>query len=156
MLGRTNSIYIDFFCQMLKGVISKMNNSRNYNRKGPKPPNFFIGIGLLGIGLFLFFNQLTVSSSWFSYSMFRVGGFGISNGWTVIPLVIGIVMLFNNTKSIVGKVLATLGVLLILVSIVTTVHIRLSRTSLFSYIVMLTFIVGGANLIFKSLTMKRN
>ncbi|MBP1044892.1 hypothetical protein I6N96_01270 [Enterococcus sp. BWM-S5] len=133
-----------------------MNNSKNYNRKGPKPPNFFIGIGLLGIGLFLFFNQLTVSSSWFSYGMFRIGGIWISNGWTVLPLVIGIVMIFNNTKSVVGKILAIIGVLLILVSIVTTVHIRLSRTSLFSYILMLTFIIGGANLIFKSLALKRN
>ncbi|WP_086348165.1 hypothetical protein [Candidatus Enterococcus clewellii] len=132
-----------------------MNNSNKYSRKEPKPPNFFIGMGLLAIGLFLFFNQLTVSSSWFSYSMFRVGGFGVSNGWTVIPLVIGIVMIFNNTKSIIGKILAILGIALIIVSIVTTVHIRLSRTSLFSYILMLTFIIGGANLMFKSLTLKR-
>lgn len=87
--------------------------------------------------------------------MFRVGGFGVSNGWTVIPLVIGIVMIFNNTKSIIGKILAILGIALIIVSIVTTVHIRLSRTSLFSYILMLTFIIGGANLMFKSLTLKR-
>lgn len=132
-----------------------MNNPKKYSRKEPKPPNFFIGMGLLVIGLFLFFNQLTVSSSWFSYSLFRVGGFWISNGWTVIPLVIGIVMIFNNTKSIIGKVLAILGALLIIVSVVMTVHIRLSRTSLFSYIIMLSFIIGGANLMFKSLIPRR-
>lgn len=132
-----------------------MNNPKKYSRKEPKPPNFFIGMALLAIGLFLFFNQLTVSSSWFSYSMFRIGGFGISNGWTVIPLVIGIVMIFNNTKSIIGRVLAIAGALLIVVSIVMTVHIRLSRTSLFSYIVMLTLIIGGANLMFKSILPKR-
>ena len=57
---------------------------------------FFIGIVLLGAGLFMLSKRVMVHSSWY---VWQIGGFDLSSGTVTIPLIIGIIWYFINKLS---------------------------------------------------------
>jgi uncharacterized protein len=65
---------------------------------------------------------------------------------TLVPLLIGIGLLFFNGKSIFGWVLAGGGLVIIFAGIITNLEIYFQRTSLFNVILMLTLFAAGLGL----------
>lgn len=111
---------------------------------------FVVGILLLVVGLYWFMSSVTVTSGFFGMMMggFRVGGL------VVVPFLVGIVWMFINTEAILAKVVAILGFILIIASIIaSTTFIFRSRT-LYEYLLMLVFIFGGLGLIMRVLFAK--
>lgn len=116
---------------------------------------FIIGIILLGVGLFLFSNQVSVGMTWYSWRFFVFGSYNLSNGIVSIPLIIGIIMLFFDHKSILAKIFTTLGALFIILTIIMGIQFRFERTSLFVYILIVGLIAAGSGIILKVLFKKR-
>lgn len=114
---------------------------------------FFIGLLLLGGGLFWVFQSVRVTTAWGSY-FYRIGGWGVPNGVIIIPLLIGIIMLFMMKRKIFGWIVTSIGVLAILLSIMNSVSFHFVSQSLFSYILMFGFVAVGAALVIKSLFAK--
>lgn len=114
---------------------------------------FFIGVILLGVGLFMLSKRVMVHSSWY---VWRIGGFDLSSGTITIPLIIGIIWYFFNSKSIAPKIIITLSVIFIVVSIIMSVRIHFVTTSMFDYILILGMSAAGAGLLLKTLFKKRN
>lgn len=110
--------------------------------------HFFLGIILVAVSIFMILQCTTVSTVWYTW---RIGSFGMPNGAIVIPLLIGIGVLFYNSKSAIGLILVILGVLFILLTIILSVQIRFSTTSLYEYILMFGMFMAGAGLLLKSL-----
>ena len=69
----------------------------------------------------------------------------------MLPLIIGIGVLFFNGKSIVGWILLFAGVIIIFTGILMNLQIYFERTSLFNTIVMIVLLAGGIGLILRSL-----
>jgi multisubunit Na+/H+ antiporter MnhF subunit len=107
---------------------------------------FFLGLILAGIGGYLLFNQVQVHTSFW-----RFGGLANSFGISLIPMLLGVAILFYNGKSTIGRILTFGGLLFIIVGIIANMDIYFQRTSLFNTLVMLVLIAGGLGLIFKSL-----
>src|SRR4051812_22970095 len=107
---------------------------------------FVFGLILAGIGGYLLFNQVQVHTSFW-----RFGGMANSFGISLIPLLLGVGMLFFNGKSKLGWVLTVGGFLFIIVGILANMDIYFQRTSLFNTLVMLVLLAGGLGLILKSL-----
>jgi hypothetical protein len=107
---------------------------------------FFIGLVLAGIGTYLLFNQVQVHTSFF-----RFGGLANSFGISLLPLLIGVGILFFSGKSIIGWLLTVGGFLFILVGVIANMDIYFQRTSLFNTLVMLILIAAGLGLIIRSL-----
>jgi len=106
---------------------------------------FFLGLVMVVIGAYLITNRIVVVSSywsWGGYSMF---------GLSLLPLIIGIGILFFNGKSIVGWILLFLGVVIIFAGVLMNLHIYFQATSLFGTIVMIVLLAGGIGLIFRAL-----
>lgn len=114
---------------------------------------FFIGIILLGAGLFMLSKRVMVHSSWYSW---RIGGFNLSSGTITIPLIIGIIYYFYNPKSIVAKIIITLSVVFIVISIIMSVRINFVTTSMFDYVLIFGMAAAGSGLLLKTLFKKRN
>jgi hypothetical protein len=76
--------------------------------------------------------------------------FGIS----LIPLLIGVALLFFDGRSKLGWVLTLLGALVIVLGILTNLTIFFRPTSLFNTIIMLVLLAGGLGLIARSLRAK--
>lgn len=113
---------------------------------------FFIGIILLGAGLFMLSKRVMVHSSWY---IWHLGGFDISSGTITIPLIIGIIWYFFDSKSIIPKIIITLSIVFIVISIIMSVRINFVTTSLFDYILILGMAAAGAGLLLRTLFRKR-
>ncbi len=106
---------------------------------------FLLGLGMAIVGAYLLSNRLTVSSGY--WTLWGYSAFGIS----LIPLMIGIGLLFFNGRSPVGWLLLGGSLLAIGAGIVANLHVYLQPTSLFATLVMLTLLAGGVGLVAKAL-----
>lgn len=122
------------------------------NKGGNVLLQFFIGFILFCVGVFMVFQCTTITMAWYSWS---IGGFGFPQGAVIIPLLIGIGLLFYNSKSIISWLVFILGIVFVLVTIIMSVRIHFNTTSLFNYILMFGSILAGTGLLLKSLFMKR-
>ena len=141
-----------------KKFSEELNNMRNYSTKSNSSSSndllqFFLGVILLGVGLFMLSKRVLVHSSWYTW---RIGGFDLSSGTVTIPLIIGIIWYFFNNKSIIPKIIITLSVIFIVVTIIMSVRINFVTTSMFDYILIFGMAAAGAGLLLKTLFKKRD
>jgi hypothetical protein len=106
---------------------------------------FLFGLALAIAGGYLIMNQVQVTSGYWAW--WGTNTFGL----TLIPLVIGIGLLFFNGRSVAGWLLAGGGAIIVFVGILANLQIYWRQTSLFILILMLTMFVGGLGLMFRSL-----
>lgn len=106
---------------------------------------FFLGLGMAVAGAYLLTNHVVVTSSF--WSVWGYNTFGLS----LLPLVIGIGVLFFNGRSIIGWLLLFVGVVIIFTGILMNLQIYFQPTSLFNTIVMLVLLAGGIGLIARAL-----
>ena len=106
---------------------------------------FFLGLVMVVIGAYLITNRIVVVSSYWSF-----GGYSML-GLSLLPLIIGIGILFFNGKSIIGWILLLLGVVIIFAGVLMNLQIYFQATSLFGTIVMIVLLAGGIGLIFRAL-----
>ena len=109
---------------------------------------FFAGLAMTAGGGYLLLNQVTVTSGF--WQMWGYNAFGIS----LIPLLIGIGLLFFDGRSKLGWLLTALGALIILLGILSNLTIFFRPTSLFNTLIILGLLAGGLGLIARSLRTK--
>jgi len=125
----------------------RMNESRFRGAGGTEGG---IGIFLLGFamaiaGAWLLTNQVSVTSG--GWHLWGYNAFGLS----LLPLTIGIALLFFNGRSIAGWLLSIAGAVIIFVGILTNLEIYFRPTSLFNTLLMLALLAGGIGLVARSL-----
>ena len=125
--------------------------SEKEKRETQNTLEFYIGILLMGAGLFFLLNKTIVSSGFYNW---RFGGFNISSGIIIVPLIIGIIWLFYNPKSILAKLITILGGIFIVASIIMSLRISFTSTTMFDYIIMIVLISSGAGLLLRSFLKK--
>jgi len=109
--------------------------------------SFFAGLLVMGVGVYMVFDRVTVHTSFWRF----FGGAQTSFGVTLLPLLAGVGFLAFNGKSLLGWVLAAGGVALILVGVLMNLDIYFQPTSLFATLVMFGLIAGGLGLFAKGL-----
>jgi hypothetical protein len=109
---------------------------------------FLAGLAMAVGGGYLLMNQVTVSSG--LWQLWGYNAFGIS----LIPLLIGVGLLFFDGRSKLGWVLTVLGSLVIVLGILTNLTIFFRPTSLFNTMIILVLLAGGLGLIARSLRAK--
>ena len=138
---------------MFKNEKEKKSNLQSTNYSGNDVLSLFLGILLLGAGLFILSKRVVVSSGWY---IWRFGNFDLSSGTITIPLIIGIIWYFFNNKSIVAKVIITLSIIFIVISIIMSVRLYFISTSLFDYILIFGMSAAGSGLLLKFFFQKHN
>lgn len=109
--------------------------------------SFLLGFALLCVGGYLLLDRVSVYGGYWSW----FGSAGSSFGVTLIPLLLGIGMLFYNGKSLLGWLLAVGGTLVIFAGIIANLQIHFQSTSLFNTLIMLILIMAGLGLIARAL-----
>lgn len=107
---------------------------------------FFVGLGLVGVGAYLLLDRVTVHTSFW-----RMSGGGSAFGVTLIPMLIGVGLLFFSAKSTLGWVLTIAGFGAIVVGVVSNMDIYFQPTSLITTLIMLGMMAAGLGLIVRSL-----
>ena len=108
---------------------------------------FLIGLVLAAAGTWLITNQVTVTSSFSFFGFSRQGTFGL----TMVPLLVGIGLLFFNGKSIAGWIVTIAGAAMILAAVLMNLQIFWRPTSLFNTIMMWGMLAAGLGMVFRSL-----
>lgn len=140
-------------------LLREMEQLKKESGIGKKPKHeknilieFLVGLVLLGVGLFWIFQSVSVTSSFGGFM--RFGGFYAPNGTVIIPLLIGIIMLFLMERKVFGWIVTAIGIAVILIAIIMSVHLRFNGGSLYNYILMFGFTGVGGGLVIKSLFKK--
>ena len=106
---------------------------------------FLFGLGMAIAGGWLLTNQVTVTTN--GWHMWGYNGFGLS----LIPLILGIGLLFFNGRSVIGWLLTFAGTIIIFVGILTNLDIYFRPSTLFNTVLMLVLFAGGIGLVARSL-----
>ncbi len=106
---------------------------------------FIFGVGLAGAGAYLLTTRVMVTTGGF-----RLWGYN-SFGLSLIPFLLGIGLLFFNGRSIAGKLLTFLGLVIIFAGIISNLNIYFQATSLFETLLMLGMMAAGIGLIARAI-----
>jgi hypothetical protein len=119
-------------------------NIRGAGGTGGGVGHFFLGLTLTGLGLYLFLSRVTVVSN--AWTIFGFSGFGAA----LIPLILGIALLFFNARSIAGWVLAVGSFLVIVFGIITNLTFFFMPTNLVVTLLMMGMMGAGLGLVLRS------
>ena len=106
---------------------------------------FLGGVAMVVAGGYLLTSRVTVTSGY--WTLWGYDAFGLS----MLPLLVGIGMLFFNGRSFFGWLLLLVGAVIILAGIIASLRIWFQPTSLFATIMILGLMAGGIGLIAKAL-----
>ena len=106
---------------------------------------FLVGAGMIVGGGYLLLTRVTVASG--GWSLWGYNAFGLS----LLPLLVGIGVLFFNGRSLLGWGLTGAGALIIVAGILANMHIYFQSTSLYDTLIMLGLLAGGIGLVAKSI-----
>jgi uncharacterized protein len=114
--------------------------------------HFFLGLVLMIAGGYTFLRAVHVWSGFgWGGALFAYGGFGVSGGTLLIPLLIGIAMIFYNANGVLGWVVMAGSLLALGIGIVSSIHFTLAGMSLFDLILILGLFMAGLGLFLRSL-----
>jgi hypothetical protein len=106
---------------------------------------FLAGAAMVIAGGYLLMTRVSVvSGGWLFYGY---DAFGLS----LVPLLVGIGLLFYNGRSLAGWALTGAGTIIIFAGIISHLQIYFQRTSLFDTLLMLGMLAGGIGLVVRSL-----
>ena len=98
-------------------------------------------------GGWLISNQVMVHGSFNLFgSIFGGGGFGL----TMLPLLVGVGMLFFNGKSFAAWLVTFAGIAIVLAAVLMNLQIWWRPTSLFNTVLMWGLLAAGLGMIFRS------
>ncbi len=119
---------------------------------------YLAGLLMMVVGTYLFLSKIMVTTGAFSrgfgmgshlYSL--GGGYGVTGGMILIPFIIGVVMIFWNSKNILGWLLTGASVVALIAGIIINIRMTLVPMSAFDIMTLLVLIAGGAGMFFSSL-----
>src|SRR5215467_11052597 len=106
---------------------------------------FVFGLGMVIAGGYLFLSRVTVTSGY--WTLWGYNSFGLS----LIPLLLGIGLLFFDGRSVFGWALTFGGVVVMITGIIANLQIYFSPTSLTDTMIMLVMLAAGIGLVARSL-----
>lgn len=139
----SSSSFTSFTLDDTLRTVAPERTARSFQGPGGTPGGvgmFIFGLVLAIAGGYLIMNQVQVTSGYWHW--WGPNTFGL----TLIPLVIGIGLLFFNGRSIAGWVLSGGGAVIIFVGILANLQIFFTPTSLFNVILMLVMFAAGLGL----------
>ncbi len=113
---------------------------------------FLVGLVMMVGGFYLLLSSIVVKAQFgFGYRVFSFGGYGVTSGMIMIPFLFGVGMIFYNSKSYLGWVLAVGSLVSLIFGVIANVNFVLRGMSAFELIVILVLAFGGLGLFLKSL-----
>ena len=113
---------------------------------------FFIGLAMIVAGGYLFLNSIQVTHNFgLGRTLYSFGGFSMTTGMVLVPLIFGVGMIFYNAKNIIGWFLAAASLIMLAFGIISSIQFRFQSMSAFDLIVILVLLVGGIGLFLSSL-----
>ena len=113
---------------------------------------FFVGLAMMIVGGYLFFDSIRVESGYrWGMGLYEAGGFAVTGGMILIPLIAGIGVLFYDARNPIGWLLGGGSLLALAFGVIRSIRFTFQSMSLFSLLVILVLLFGGIGLFLSSL-----
>jgi hypothetical protein len=113
---------------------------------------FLIGLVMMVAGGYLFLNAIHISYGFhMGYRLYSFGGFHLTGGMTLFPLIFGIGFIFYNSRSIIGWLLTIASLVMLGAGIIAGIRFNLHGMSAFDLIMIFILLFGGLGLFLSSL-----
>lgn len=113
---------------------------------------FLIGVVMMCGGLYLLFNSIVVTSSFgMGYRIYGAGGYSVTSGMVMIPFMLGVGIVFYNSKNPLGWLLSCGSLVALVFGVIASVQFNIKPMSAFDLITILVLSVGGLGLFLRSL-----
>ncbi len=118
--------------------------------------NFIIGFVMMCGGGYMLLQSITVNTRFgFGSSLYNIGGMGggfnITGGTIMLPFVIGVGIIFYNSRNYIGWLLAAGSLVALIFGVISNIQFSMQRMSAFDLIVILVLFVGGIGMLIRSL-----
>ncbi len=126
-------------------LLNGLENPSKSNKDGNELLRFFGGLLLFGAGMYMILQNLSVTSAMGGTSIFHMGGMNIPNGTIMVPILIGIALLFLCDRKLWGWLFIAVGIVIVIAAVILSVSIHWRTNSAWVFLVMfgMTF-AGGA------------
>ncbi len=114
---------------------------------------FFLGLLMFAGGVFMILQNVVVRTSW-GTSFYHIGDWSVPNGMIMLPVLIGIVMLFVMEKRIFGWIVFILGLLFILLTVIMSVQISWKTSNAYMFLLMFGLVAAGGGMLMRVLFRK--
>ncbi len=126
-------------------------DERSSSKDGNELLRFFGGLLLFGAGLYMIFQNLIITSSWGVGSIFRIGNLNIPNGTIMIPLLIGIALLFLVDRKLWGWLFIGVGIVIILAAVLMSVSVTWRTSNGWMFFTMFALTMAGGAMMMREL-----
>jgi len=114
--------------------------------------SFLLGLAMMVAGGYLLLQSIKVTTVFsLGYGLYRWGGYSLTTGMVLIPMMFGVGMIFWNARNWLGWILALGSLISIVVGVLASIQFHIIHMSLFDLLVVLILAVGGAGLFLRSL-----
>ncbi len=113
---------------------------------------FFLGLAMMIAGGYLFLSSIKIVNNFsLGYSLYSIGGFGLTSGMVLVPFIFGIGLIFYNADNFLGWLLAVGSLVMLLFGVIASINFRLAPMSAFELITILVLAIGGVGIFVSSL-----
>jgi len=118
---------------------------------------FFIGFLMMCAGFYMLLHSIIVTERFgFATGMYHFAAFGspvpVTSGMILIPLAIGVGIIFFDARKLVGWALAVGSLVALITGVIANLQFSFRAMSLFDILVILVLCVGGTGMFLHSLT----
>lgn len=117
---------------------------------------FFLGFIMMCAGFYMLLNAITITSGFhlglgiYRFSMMGAG-ITVTSGMILIPLILGVGMIFYNSRNIFGWLLSLGAMAALLFGVISSLRMGFRPMSAFDLITILVLAFGGLGLFLSSL-----
>lgn len=120
---------------------------------------FLIGLIMLCVGGYLFFQNINVSSGFgMGTSLYRTSNFGgmgmglnLTTGMVLVPFIFGIGMIFYNSKNVIGWLLSIGSLAMLFFGVIVSLKFQMKSMTGFEILTILVLFIGGLGMFLSSL-----
>lgn len=117
---------------------------------------FFIGFIMMCAGFYMLLNAITITSGFhlglgvYRFSMMG-SRFSITSGMILIPLILGVGMIFYNARQVIGWLLSIGALASLIFGVISTLRLGFRPMTAFDLITIIVLSFGGLGLFLSSL-----
>jgi hypothetical protein len=112
---------------------------------------FLLGLLMFAVGIYVLLKSIHISNNFHFGYRFGYGSVGVPAGVLFLGFIVGIGMLFFNSKNVIAWLITIGSVAFLIVGVIMNLNVSLARMDAFSFLSILVLIGGGVGLLLGSM-----
>jgi len=112
---------------------------------------FLLGLLMFAAGIYILLKSIHVTNTFSMSYRFSYGSVGVPAGILFLGFVLGVGMMFFNSKNIIAWLITIGSVAFLIIGVIMNLNVSLASMDAFSFLSILVLVGGGAGLLLGSM-----